>query len=161
MAAMTFPRVRNRRRTRSIVMASITAVVVAAALMAVVVVLASNRPDQANLGSQIFRPGRADRLAKVVERDGPVLFKDPLTSQPGRELYLQHTGTDVKKGWSAVEAYAIGSPRELRCILTWDKAAKAFDKPCGGDGLVTYPGTVTSNGIVEIDLRTASEAPTS
>jgi hypothetical protein len=158
---MTFPRVRNRRRTRSIVLASLAAVVAAAALMALVVSLASNRPDQANLGSQTFRPGRADRLGKAIDRDGPLLFKDPLTSRPGRELYVRHTGTDVRKGWSAVEAYATGSPRELRCILQWDKATKTFVEPCGGSGLVAYPGAVTANGIVEIDLRTASEVPTS
>jgi hypothetical protein len=156
-----FPRVRNRRRTRSILAASVAGVILAAGLMALVVNLASNRPDQANLGDKTFRPGRADRLAAVIARDGPILFKDPLTSRPGRELYLQHEGTDVKKGWQAIEAYAIGSPRELRCILQWDNATKTFTKPCGGDGLPTYPGKVTPDGIVEIDLRTASEAPTS
>lgn len=158
---MTFPRVRNPRRTRSIVAAAVAGVVISGALLTLVVNLVSNSPDQANLGSKTFRPGRADRLAPVIAKDGPILFKDPLTSRPGRELYLQHDGADVTKGWTAIEAYAPGSPRELRCILTWDRAAKTFERPCGGDeNLRVYPGKVTK-GVVEIDLRTASAAPTS
>ena len=158
----TFPRVRNRRRTRSIVAAAAAGVVIAAALLALVVTIVSNNPDQANLGGNTFRPGRAERLAPIIARDGPILFKDPLTSRPGRELYLQHRGADVTKGWTAVEAYAPGSPRELRCILTWNAQTKSFEHPCGGDrNLRTYPGKVTPKGVVEIDLRTGTATPPS
>jgi len=63
-------------------------------------------------------------------------------------------------GWIAIEAYAPDAPREVRCILRWRKATREFADPCGGSvypadgtGLRTYPGTVTANGVVEIDLH--------
>lgn len=160
-----FPRVRNRRRTRAVVVASITGVALTALLMLFVVQFASRRPDDVNLGDKRFVVGRADRFAeRIDEQDSPILFKDPLTSRPGRELYVQHLGDDVKKGWLAVEAYAPGQ-RRLECILQWDRARDEFRDPCSkatfpadGAGLRTYPGEVDERGAVVIDLRTRGEA---
>lgn len=122
---------------------------------------ASQRPDDVNLGDKRFVVGRADRFAERIDSQRtPILFKDPLTSRPGRELYVQHLGSDVKEGWLAVEAYAPGQ-RKLECILGWDRDEQQFRDPCtdqtypaDGTGLVTYPGEVDDRTAVVIDLRT-------
>src|SRR5688500_11087544 len=101
-----FPRVRNRRRTRSIVAASVVGLLATVVLVAFVVQFASRRPDEVNLGDKRFVVGRADRFAERIDEQGaPILFKDPLTSKPGRELYVQHLGDDEEEGWVAIEAY--------------------------------------------------------
>ena len=158
---MTPGRIRRPGRSRAILIAAAVAVVLAAAMMWAVVRVASERPEDVNLGRRTFEAGRASRLATQISRDGPFLFKDPLTASAGRELYLQHLGARVKEGWVAIEAYAPGAPREIRCILRWDQQARAFRDPCGpgtypadGTGLTTYPATVTAKGFVEVDLRT-------
>lgn len=122
---------------------------------------ASQRPDDINLGDKTFVVGRADRFAERIDSQRtPILFKDPLTSRPGRELYVQHLGTDEKIGWLAIEAYAPGQ-RKLECILGWDRDEQQFRDPCSdqtypadGTGLVTYPGKVDDRTAVVIDLRT-------
>lgn len=158
---MTPGRIRRPGRGRGIVIASVAVLVIAVAVVWGIVRLASQRPDEANLGRRTFVAGRASRLASTVDRDGPFLFKDPLTSSAGRELYLQHLGSDAKAGWVAIEAYAPGAPREIRCILQWQRAAREFRDPCGtssypadGTGLTTYPATIDAGGNVEVDLRT-------
>lgn len=157
--------VRRRQRTRAVVAASVLAVVVAAGLVYLVVDYASQRPDEVNLGDRVFQVGRATRLARRIdEQREPFLFKDPLNRE--RELYVQHLGTDPKKGWLAFEAYAPDAPRQLRCLLDWQPQQRRFRNPCGepstfpadGAGLVSYRANVDGNGIVVVDLRTRTEA---
>ena len=133
----------------------------AALLVFLVVRYASNRPDEVNLGDRVFEVGRADRLARrISEQREPFLFKDPLNRE--RELYVQHLGTDAKNGWLAFEAYAPSAPREIRCLLDWQRDQRRFRNPCGqpstfpedGAGLVSYSATVDETGIVVVDLRT-------
>ena len=158
-----FPRVRNRRRTRALVVTSVAALAAIGELVAFVVQFASRRPDDVNLGDKRFVVGRADRFAERIEEQGsPILFKDPLTSRPGRELYVQHLGNDENEGWLAVEAYAPGQ-RKLECLLTWDTRTDEFVDPCSkarfpadGTGLTVYPGEVDDRTAVVIDLRTRS-----
>ena len=156
-----FPRVRNPRRTRMVVGAALFGVLLAGALVLLVVRFASQRPDDVNLGNDLFEVGRADVFARAIDRDGPILFKDPLTSRAGREIYVQHLGDDEDEGWLALDAYAPGAPREERCILEWDADDDVFTDPCGdtevpadGEGVRTYPGEVDDRGAVIIDLRT-------
>ena len=161
MTGPQFPRVRNPRRTRMVVGAAVVGVVLAAVLVLLVVRFASERPDDVNLGNEVFEVGRADVFARAIERGGPILFKDPLTSRAGREVYVQHLGGDEDEGWLALDAYAPGAPREERCILEWDPEGEVFTDPCGdgevppdGEGVRTYPGEVDDRGVVIIDLRT-------
>ena len=156
-----FPRVRNPGRTRMVVGAALFGVALAAVLVFLVVRFASQRPDDVNLGNDRFEVGRADVFARAIERDGPILFKDPLTSRAGREIYVQHLGDDEEEGWFALDAYAPDAPREERCILEWDGDEQVFVDPCGdvevpadGEGVRTYPGKVDDRGAVIIDLRT-------
>lgn len=163
MTVPNLPRVRNPGRTRLIVAASVLGVALTGVLVLLVVRFASQRPDDVNLGQDRFEVGRADVFARAISRDGPILFKDPLTSRPGREIYVQHLGDDEAEGWLALDAYAPGAPREERCILRWDAGEEVFTDPCGdaevpadGDleGLRTYPGEVDDRRAVIIDLRT-------
>jgi hypothetical protein len=160
---MTYvPPRRRGGRNRVVVALSILGVVLASVLLLVVVNFISQRPDRVKLGRDTFQVGDAQRLAKrISEQHEPFLFKDPVTSGPGRELYVQHLGSDARHGWIAIEAYAPGAPHELRCILQWDRQAQVFRNPCGGEtypasgtGLRVYPATVLPNGQVEVNLRT-------
>ena len=163
MTVPNLPRVRNPGRTRLIVAASVVGVALTGLLVLFVVRFASERPDEVNLGRDRFEVGRADVFARAIERDGPILFKDPLTSRAGREIYVQHLGDDEAEGWFALDAYAPGAPREERCILRWSAEDDEFTDPCGGgtvpadgdlEGLRTYPGEVDDRRAVIIDLRT-------
>ena len=155
------PRRRRRDRNRAVVVASALGLGLAALLVWLVVGYASENPDKVNLGSERFVVGSADRLAnRIDEQRAPFLFKDPLSSSAGRELYVQHLGDDERQGWLAVEAYAPGAPREVRCILDWDIDRQRFVDPCGdaefppdGEGLVHYPTGVDDRGAVVVDLR--------
>lgn len=156
-----FPRVRTPGRTRMVVGGALFGVALAAVLVFFVVRFASQRPDDVNLGTDRFEVGRADVFARAIDRDGPILFKDPLTSRAGREIYVQHLGDDEDEGWLALDAYAPGAPREERCILEWDADDDVFTDPCGdaevpadGEGVRTYAGEVDDRGAVIIDLRT-------
>ncbi len=112
MTVPNLPRVRNPRRTRLIVVASLLGVAVTAVMVLLVVRFASQRPDEVNLGRSRFEVGRSDVFAWAIRRDGPILFKDPLTKRPGREIYVQHLGNDEAKGWFALDAYAPSAPRK-------------------------------------------------
>lgn len=148
------------------VAASLAGVVLSAVLVWLVVDYASQRPDEVNLGDRVFSVGDARRLAARIERDGaPFLFKDPLTSAPGREVYVQHLGPEADEGWIAIEAYAPGAARRIRCVLRWDPRRERFDDLCGGrsfaadgTGLRTYPAEVDERGVVVVDLRSRDEA---
>lgn len=156
-----FPRVRRPGRIRALVVTSLVGVVLAAMVVAGVVMFASRRPDEVNLGDKTFVVGSAERFAdRISEQRTPILFKDPLTSRPGREVYVQHLGPGHKEGWLAIEAYAPGR-RRLECILRWERGAQRFRDPCSqrtypsdGGGLRTYAGKVDESGKVVIDLRT-------
>ncbi len=155
------PRVRNVRRMRALVVTGLVGLVVAGAVVFFVVQFASQRPDEVNLGRDRFQVGRPDVFAKAIRRDGPILFKDPLTSKPGREIYVQHLGADDTKGWFAIDAYAADAPREERCILEWRADRRVFADPCGdtviaadGAGVRRYPGEVDARGALIVDLRT-------
>ena len=162
---MVAVRPRRRQRNRAVVISSLLGVVFAAGLVFLVVSYASERPDEVNLGDRVFEVGRADRLARrITEQREPFLFKDPLNRE--RELYVQHLGRDPKKGWLAFEAYAPDAPRELRCLLDWQRDQRHFRNPCGqpatfpedGAGLVSYEAKVDDRGLVVVDLRTRTEA---
>ena len=155
------PSVRRRQRLRRTVILSFAAMVAAAFIVGLVVRYAASNPEDVNLGRKDFRVGNAKRLAaRIKDQAEPLLFKDPLTSRVGREIYVHHLGDDSKAGWTAFDAYAPDASREIRCILKWDRAQQRFDDPCSdatfpadGDGLRAYKAHVESNGQLVVDLR--------
>src|SRR5437764_1433362 len=87
------PRLQARRNVRTIVGLSIAAVVFGGLLLFFVTSFAARHPADVNLGPRTFPVGKASRLAaRIRDQHAPLLFKDPLTSSAGRELYVQHLG---------------------------------------------------------------------
>ena len=141
-----------------------TALLVAAAVLLLVFVLRlSSKPGaKNNLSTSTFEVGNAERFAKPIAKDGPLLFQDLLDKD--RDIYVQHLGADPKTGWSAFESHPRNQPRT--CQLTWRKTTHDFRDPCSkqlypadGAGLVHYKTTVEPDGVVMVDLRSPVATP--
>jgi hypothetical protein len=111
------------------------------------------------LGSSFFAAGSAEKRAKAIDEDGPILLPD--VASGSRDIYLQHSGSDVSTGWIAFDARRPGTTRD--CTLAWDADKGVFRDPCAGDtvsadgaGLVHYSVEVTEDGTVVIDLVTST-----
>jgi hypothetical protein len=116
------------------------------------------------LGDEQFQDITADRMAARIADEGPVLFPD-VSANRSRDIYVQHLGTDPKKGWLAFDAREAGEPRE--CFLDWKADRQVFVDRCDGSevgadgaGLRQYPAVVNANGKVVIDFN-ASASTTS
>jgi hypothetical protein len=137
--------------------------VVAAVLLVVFVLQLSSKPNaKVNLGTSTFKVGNAERFAKPIARDGPLLFQDLLNKS--RDIYVQHIGSDPKTGWIAFESHANSEPRT--CQLRWRRSTHDFLDPCSkevvpadGAGLVHYKVTVDPDGVVIVDLRSPVTTP--
>ncbi|MGH9123807.1 MAG: hypothetical protein ACRDZ8_03645 [Acidimicrobiales bacterium] len=130
--------------------------VLAAVLLVTFVLRLSEKPGaKVNLGTDEFTMGRAAAFAPLVVTNGPLIFPPP---HGHLTLYVQHLGTDVKKGWLAFDAHDPGQPP--RCLVRWQPAGHDFVDPCDqatfpadGQGLVQYSAQVNKSGDVIIDLR--------
>lgn len=71
--------------------------------------------------SDRFVFGFAGSLSERIQENGPILFGNPDGS--GLQLYLQHQGDDVERGWSVFDA-RVGS-----CVLEWNETAGLFVPP--------------------------------
>jgi len=128
---------------------------VAAGVAIFLVVLALAGPKSTEQASTAtFRVGKAESLARTVERTGPMLFQDLLGGS--RDIYVQHLGGDQ---WRAFEAHAPGQPRT--CFLRWQPASRHFTDTCtgltypaDGAGLVSYEAGPDAEGTLVVDLTT-------
>jgi hypothetical protein len=145
----------KRRRSRAAVIGVIAAVVAGGVFLALAL-LTSGSDTKVRLGDDDFEVGKADALARRIERDGPLLFQDLLIGGT-RDIYVNHLGTDDEVGWVAFEARVPGTDRT--CTLVWDNVKKSFTDPCtnetiaadGGD-LPHYPTRITDSGVLIVDL---------
>lgn len=135
--------------------AAIAGVVVAVAVFGLVLAMSGSGDVEVRLGDDTFDAGRADRMAVVVERDGPILYPDLLSRD--RPIYLAHTGDEPTRGWRAFIAVAPGQAAD--CILAWDPDDAVLEDPCSDavygpedEALIAYP-TAVVDGRVVIDLR--------
>lgn len=145
----------RRRRQRTLIIGGVVAVLISLAIVGTFL-MAANRNGDIQLGDKLFNAGGAVRMAKAIDRDGPILFPDPLKRSAGRNLYVQHLGSDWETGWLAFEAQ-VDDPN---CQLVWERAVEQFRDPCAdrtyppdGGALTHYPAQV-QDGRVVIDLRT-------
>jgi hypothetical protein len=113
-------------------------------------VLASNGTVESQLGDDEYRAGQAEEIADST----PFIVADLLGG--GRNIYVQHLGDDVEKGWLGIAARAPGQDDD-ECFLHW--TGEVFEDPCtnetfpaDGAGLTTYAAEVRQ-GDVFIDLR--------
>jgi len=112
------------------------------------------------LGDEQFQDITADRMAKQIADDGPVLFPD-VSANRSRDIYVQHLGADPKTGWLAFDAREAGAPRE--CFLDWQRDRQLFVDRCDGSevgadgaGLRQYPAVVNNNGKVVINFNASA-----
>lgn len=143
------------RQTAILLIAGLS--LLAAVLLVIFVLRLSQKPGaKVNLGSDEFTMGRATAFAPLVATNGPLIFPPP----HGRHLtlYVQHLGTDARKGWLAFDAHDPAQPAP--CLVRWQPAAQVFVDPCDqarfpadGQGLAQYSAKVNKSGDVIVDLR--------
>jgi hypothetical protein len=136
-----------------------------------IAVLASRGDVDVRLGDETFTGQRASKVAAQIAEGGPVLYADVASGD--RDIVVQHLGDDVETGWTAFAARPAGVPRN--CTIQWQADAEVFrlldqhgevtdacdgrEFPADGEGLPTYPVTVT-DGKLEIDINAADRTST-
>lgn len=111
----------------------------------------------------VFVAGPTDDLLESVNDTGPILFSD--VASRDRDVILQHLGEDAESGWIAMAARPLSAARD--CTLEWQSDAGDFLEPCSGDrfpedgeGLITYPVSISEAGVLSIDINAASRETT-
>jgi hypothetical protein len=137
-----------------------------ALVLGVVVLYVANRSEnvKVRLGDDRFRDIDADKSARTIAKDGPVIYRD--LAGGNRDIFVQHLGADSKQGWFAFDVRPAGEPRE--CAVVWRRDTKDFTDngrcsrsytvPADGTGLRQYPATVDDDGKVVVDLNAAERA---
>jgi hypothetical protein len=143
----------NPNRGRMVILSAAAGVVVAIVVFAGVLSLVGSGKAKSNLGSNVFKVGKAKNQAQFVDRNGPLLFPDPL--QKGRDIYVNHIGNNA---WVAVLVHPPGEPKS--CSVKWNASTNTFHDPCSGHdfpadgtGLVRYKATVDKDGNLVVDLH--------
>ena len=136
-----------------VILSAAAGVVVAIVIFAGVVSLVGSGKAKSKLGSNVFKLGKAKNQAQFVDRNGPLLFPDPL--QRGRDIYVNHVGPNQ---WAALEVHPPGEPKS--CTVKWVPSSHTFHDPCSGKdypadgaGLVRYKTAIESNGDLVVDLH--------
>lgn len=160
------PVLESRKRTSRSIVLGVAGVVVGVALVLLLFVVAipsltESGKVQVKLGSDTYDAGSASARARNIADGGPLLFSD--VSSGKRDIWLQHTGDDDTTGWSAFDARRPGQGRS--CTLEWRSGSQDFRDPCDGtivpadgEGLLSYPVTITDKGKVVIDLNPDRDA---
>lgn len=149
----------RRRTSRSLVLAvagvTVGIMLVLGLFVVAIPSLTESGTIEVQLGSDTYDAGGAVSRSANIRDGGPLLFSD--VSSGNRDIYLQHVGDDIEKGWYAFDARRVGQSRN--CTLVWRSAESDFLDPCDdtvvpadGTGLPNYPVTITDNGKVVIDL---------
>ena len=136
-----------------VILSAAAGVVVAIVIFAGVVSLIGSGKAKSKLGSNVFKLGKAKNQAQFVDRNGPLLFPDPL--ERGRDIYVNHVGPNQ---WAALEVHPPGEPKS--CTVKWVPSSHTFHDPCSGKdypadgaGLVRYKTTIETNGDLVVDLH--------
>ena len=87
-------------RSRMVILSAAAGVIVAVVVFAGIVSLVGSGKAKSNLGTNVFKIGKARNQAQIVDRSGPLLFADLL--QKGRDIYVNHIGNNQ---WVAVEVH--------------------------------------------------------
>ena len=143
----------NPNRSRMVILSAAAGVVVAVLVFAAIVSLVGSGKAKSKLGSNVFRIGKAKDQAVIVDRNGPLLFADPL--EKGRDIYVNHVDPNQ---WVAVEVHPPGESKS--CTVKWSSRSHTFHDPCSGRdypadgaGLVRYKASIDKNGDLVVDLH--------
>lgn len=135
------------------ILSAAAGVIVAIVIFAGILSLVGSGSAKSHLGSNVFKLGKAKDQAKVVDRNGPLLFADPL--EKGRDIYVNHLGGAE---WVAVEVHPPGESKS--CTVKWNASTHMFHDPCSGrdfpadgTGLVRYKSFIQKNGDLVVDLH--------
>jgi hypothetical protein len=141
------------RRTNAVVLTAVAGVIVGFLIFAAILSLAGSGKAKSKLGANVFKIGKAKDQAVIVDRNGPLLFADPL--QKGRDIYVNHLGPNE---WVAVEVHPPGEPKS--CTVKWQAQSHTFHDPCSGRdypadgaGLVRYKASIDKSGDLIVDLH--------
>jgi hypothetical protein len=144
---------RPPNRTRIVILSAAAGVVVAIVIFAAVLSLVGSGKAKSKLGSNVFNLGKAKNQATIVDRNGPLLFADPL--EKGRDIAVVHLGGSE---WIAVEVHPQGESKS--CTVKWNVSTHTFHDPCSGrdypadgTGLVRYRTFIQKNGDLVVDLH--------
>jgi len=129
--------------------------------------LIARDPEQVtNLGSRRFQVGNVERIADLIEDDGPILFPGLNTITADRTIVLEHEGDDPQQGWRVFYAYP--ADRDRNCTVEQVQHSERFID-CEGRTLAVTdlappPGVfpvVEDRTTLYIDLRGADQPATS
>jgi hypothetical protein len=112
----------------------------------------------ANLASNVFRPGSVERYAAIIDQDGPVLFPDLLGTDGDKTIVLDHVGTKPMEGWFIYLAHP--NDRPITCKVVQVKRTDRFTdcegRTIGVADLAPPPKgvspVVSADGILTLDL---------
>ena len=143
----------NPNRGRMMILSAAAGVIVAIVIFAGVVSLVGSGKAKSNLGSNVFKIGKAKNQAQFVTRNGPLLFQDPLGE--GKDIAVNLVGPNQ---WVTVDLHPAGERKS--CTVKWKAASHTFHDPCGnrdypadGTGLVRYKTFIQKNGDLVVDLH--------
>ncbi len=132
------------------------------------VVSSSQKVQKTNLFvERFFKPEMAvDKLAKLVAKDGPLLFPSLVGGAERKPIGIGHVGDDPLRGWRVFSLVPPGAPAE--CVLALDRATRRLAAPCAsatfpedGTGLTVLAVTdvtIDPNGKLVVDLRNLAPA---
>lgn len=143
------------------ILVAVFGIALAVGFMILILRLTPNDGIEVKLGDDTFEAGEPELMATIIDRDGPIPYADLVGK--GRDIYLQHLGTDPLDGWYAFDARLPGAASE--CPLDWEAndgpgPAGLFVDRCdptktvtadGGD-LPHYPVTI-ADGTLSVDLN--------
>ena len=140
-------------RSRMVILSAAAGVIVAIVIFAGIVSLVGSGKAKSKLGSNVFNLGKSVNQAKIVDRNGPLLFADPL--EKGRDIYVNHLGGAA---WAAFDVHPPGESKS--CTVKWQKSTHVFhdqcsgrDYPADGAGLIRYKTSIETNGDLVVDLH--------
>jgi hypothetical protein len=126
----------------------------------------SDNPENVNdrLVRTTFEVGDTDRIAALIDEDGPLLFQGLVGDDADGSVVLDHAGDDVGQGW--VVYYAHPADRDESCKVTQVEGTRQFED-CDGrqidvEQLAPPPAGVRPivGETVTIDLRSANAPAT-
>ena len=113
------------------------------------------------LAGRYFKPGGAERLARLITKDGPLLFPSLVGDAGRKPIGIGHVGDDPLKGWRVYSLVPPGASPD--CILALDQSTRELTAPCAparypaeGTGLTVLPVTAVTidpDQNLVIDLR--------
>jgi len=149
---------------RALLTGTLAIVVIGVILFLAAVVLGNRNSTDLRLGDQTFHAGSTSRQSKAIAKGGPILYSD-VSGEKGRDMILQHLGSNENTGWYAFRAQPANKARD--CVWEWQKAKHQFRATCdhsltapaNGAGLEHYRVHVR-DGQVDVDLNFAARTTT-